>query len=279
VSRDPRPGGSPRVVASADNPAVRQARRLENDRAERDRKGLYLAWGSHLAGEAAAAGIDVARVFVASPAPDAATRRLAAVFAARGADVVEVRRSLLESISRGAGDQGILLVVRRRATTLEHLLASRPTLVLAAHGVQDPGNVGTMARSALVLGAGGMLALEGTADPHSSRAVRAGMGAHFRLPIAGCASGEALAALRSAGLRIVAADAAGDARPADAGLDRPAAICVGSEGAGLPPALLASADARVRIPMVPGASSLNVHAAAAVLLYEAARQRGFAALV
>jgi tRNA G18 (ribose-2'-O)-methylase SpoU len=97
--------------------------------------------------------------------------------------------------------------------------------------------------------------------------------------MAGAGSAAALAALRAAGLRIVAADLSGDVPLADAGLRRPSVICVGSEGAGLPKGLLAAADARVRIPMAPGTSSLNVHAAAAVLLYEAARQRGFAGLL
>jgi TrmH family RNA methyltransferase len=271
---------APRAVASSDNPAVRQARRLERDRGERDREALHLAWGTHLAGEAIAADAQVARVFVTPPAdagPEATKH--AATLAGRGADVVMVRRAILESIAAGAGDQGILLVVRRPALSLAGLLERRPDLVLVAHGVQDPGNVGTMARSALVLGAGGMVLLEGTADPYSSRAVRAGMGAHFRLPLVSARSQSALASLAAAGLRIVAADAGGGTGPEGAGLDRPAAICVGSEGAGLPEALLAAADARVRVPMAPGASSLNVHTAAAILLYEAARQRRFRGLV
>jgi len=270
----------PRVIDSRDNPAVRDARRLERDRGAREDAGLYLAWGLHLAGEAVAAAATVTRVFVTDP-PGSGTDggRLAATLAGRGAEVLTVRPALLESIAPGSGDQGILLVVRRPAVALADLLALRPTLVIAAHGVQDPGNVGTMARSALVFGAGGLVALEGTADPHSSRAVRAGMGAHFRLPIAGARSDAAIAALRAAGLRIVAADVAGTVPLAAAGLQRPSVVCVGSEGAGLPGDLLAAADARVRIPMAPGAQSLNVHAAAVVLLYEAARQRGFAGLL
>jgi len=280
VSRDARPRRAARAIDSLDNPAVRQARRLERDRGERDRAGLYLAWGAHLAGEAVAAAAPVTRVFVAVPAGSGSEAgRLAAILAGRGAEVLTVRPAILESMAQGAGDQGIVLLVRRPTIALADLLARRPALVLAAHGVQDPGNVGTMARSALVLGAGGMVALEGTADPHSSRAVRAGMGAHFRLPMAAAGSAVALAALRAAGLRIVAADAAGDVPPAAAGLGRPSVICVGSEGAGLPAELLAAADARVRIPMAPGTSSLNVHTAAAILLYEAARQRGFAGLL
>src|SRR5262245_41839294 len=178
MSRAPRPAVGPRAVASADNAAVREARRLERDRAFRDRTGFYLAWGAHLAQEARDAGAEVARAFIAAPAADE-TRRLADDLSRRGTDVVSVRPALLESIAQGSGDQGILLVVRRPGTSLAALLARGPTLLLAAHGVQDPGNVGTMARSALVLGAAGLVALEGTADPHSSRAVRAGMGAHF----------------------------------------------------------------------------------------------------
>jgi len=106
--------------------------------------------------------------------------------------------------------------------------------------------------------------------------VRAAMGAQFSLPIvSGVSSREAAAALGAAGLQLVAADPSGSELPPSIDLTCPTALLVGNEGSGLPDALLSSAAHRVRIPMAGGVSSLNVHAAAAVLLYEAWRQRGF----
>jgi RNA methyltransferase, TrmH family len=266
----------PRPIDSRDNPAVRDARRLERDGKARRASGLFVAWGLHLAAEAVATGAAVTRVFLARrPSADGEAGRLAAVLAERGAERLLVPAALLESIAAGSGDQGILLIVRRPRADLSDLLAARPTLLLAVHGVQDPGNVGTMARSALVLGAGGLVALEGTADLHSGRAVRAGMGAQFALPMADSETGPAIAAFRGAGLRIVAADLRTTRPLHDIDLTAPSVLCVGNEGAGLPEALLAAADSRARIPMAREGASLNVQAAATVLLYEAGRQRGF----
>jgi TrmH family RNA methyltransferase len=166
-------------------------------------------------------------------------------------------------------------VVRRSPFDLSSLVSKGPTLLLLAHGVQDPGNLGSMLRTALALGTDALVALEGCADPHSSRAARAAMGALFRLPVLTGSAAPVLLALRAAGLSLVAADTRGTTRPEAVDLKRPVALVVGSEGRGLPEAILTQATARVRIPMAPRASSLNVHAAATALLYEAARQRHF----
>jgi len=101
------------------------------------------------------------------------------------------------------------------------------------------------------------------------------MGTQFTLPALTCTSGEFLAGVRTAGRQVVAAVPAARDTPTDVDLARPTVLLVGSEGSGLPRDLLEAADLRVRIPMAPGVESLNVHAAAAALLYEAARQRGF----
>lgn len=271
-------GGPARAITSAGNPAVREAKKLERDRRAREAAGLFLAWGTRLAGEAIAARAPIARAFVD---PAVASRpggtALLAGLAAPGIERFEVRPALLDAIAAGAGDQGVLLLVRRPAHTLPAIARAAAPLWVAALGVQDPGNVGTLARSARAFGAGALLALEGTADPFSSRAVRAGAGAHFHLPILAAGWEEAAAAARAAGRRLVAADPAG-APLADADLTGPLLLVVGSEGGGLPEALRARADLAVRIPMVGGAESLNVQTAAAVLLFEAARRRGFAGL-
>ncbi|PYS96139.1 MAG: RNA methyltransferase [Acidobacteria bacterium] len=264
------------IIGSPQNARVRLARSLERDRAARDRSRTYLAWGIHLAQEALAAGAEVREAFVAPGLEQVAEGRgLLERLRGAGVPLARATRRILESIVEGSGDQGIVMLVRRPERDLPGLMASRPTLLVAAHGVQDPGNLGSILRTARALGAEALLALPGCADPFGSRAVRAAMGAQFTLPVACADAPSALAALRRAGVALVAADPAGAERPTEIDLRRPAAILVGSEGGGLPPPILEAADHRVRIPMAPGVGSLNVHAAAAALLYEAARQRGF----
>jgi len=274
--KDRRPGREREVVRSAQHPALKEARRLDADAAARRREGKAIAWGRHLALEALASGLEIERALLAPGLDrDQEGGRIAAEIARRGIPAVPVAPALLDGIAAGAADQGVVLVVRRRETPLGDLLTPRPGLLLLAHGIQDPGNLGAMIRSAHALGAAGVVTLDGSGDPWSSRALRAAMGAAFRLRIASSSAAEAVPALARAGIGIVAATAADDGTPPDrADLRSPLALLLGREGSGLPRDLLEAASVRVRIPMAAGADSLNVHAAAAILLYEAGRQRG-----
>ena len=263
-------------VDSPRHPIVALARAVEHDARARARPTLYIAWGLHLVQEALDAGAPIAHALISpacaeSPHGTELARRLLAA----GTLPLRTTSRILEAIVPGSGDQGIVLLLPRPAHDLAAILERRPTLILAAHGVQDPGNLGSIVRTSLALGSAALVALEGCADPLGSRAVRAAMGAHFRLPVLTRKSGDALGALRAAGLRIVAADPRGGDPPQMIDLTAATALLVGSEGEGLPPAILAAAQERVRIPMRAGVDSMNVHAAAAVLLYETARQRGF----
>jgi TrmH family RNA methyltransferase len=169
-------------------------------------------------------------------------------------------------------------VLRGRGGTGGSLSAGAP-LVLVMAGVQDPGNVGTILRSAEAFGASGAVATRGTADPWSPKAVRASAGSALRLPLLrGMAIPVLLAQFKMHQVKIVAAslrpghDRARDLQSASA-LRGPAAIFIGSEGAGLPPEVEHAADATISIPMSESVESLNAAIAASVLLYEAARQR------
>ncbi len=255
---------------------MRKARALERSRALRERCRVYIAWGTHLAQEALEAGAPLREAIVGPRLLESAEgARVLERLRARGLPIARTTTRILESIVEGSGDQGILLLVERSDVDLADILSGRPTLVLAAHGVQDPGNLGSILRSVRAFSGEALIALEGCADPFGSRAVRAAMGAQFTLAVA-CEGAEAsLRAARSAGLRVVAADPVGEDLPPHVDLSRPTLLLVGSEGAGLPRHLLTTAECRVRIPMAPGVSSLNVHAAAVAMLYETARQRGF----
>ena len=165
--------------------------------------------------------------------------------------------------------QGVLAVADAPRTELGDLLdASLPAVLLVLDGVQDPGNLGTLVRSAEALGAAGVISLPGTVDAWNPKAIRAAMGSSFRVPIVHAEWPTAAAALRTSGFRLLAADAGG--APIPHGLSR-AAIIVGNEGAGVSSDVAAEVDEVVGIPLRGRAESLNVAAAAAILLYELTR--------
>lgn len=267
----PPPGPPP--VESPHNPLVRRLRALARDRSAREATGGYLVWGLHLALEALEARAPVRETIVGSRlerSPEG--RGLLERLRRERAPLRRMGDRALEAIEPGVADQGILMVVGHRPVDPDDLLERRPGLSVATHGIQDPGNLGGILRSAWGFGAGGAFVLEGCADPFAPRVARAAMGAHFRLPIARSGGAAFAASARRAGIRLVAADLDGERPPEEADLTGSVVILLGGEGAGLPPGLLRSADLRIRIPMPGGAASLNVHAAAAILLYESWRQ-------
>ena len=203
--------------------------------------------------------------------------------------VLRTTDRLFEGIADTEHPQGVAALVEPRVATLDDLLrvpreACSALLVVLA-GVQDPGNVGTILRTASAFGATGAVTSasgqSGTASPFSPKALRASAGAALHLPIlAGMSLPILLTQLRLAGVRTLASSVheprEGDPRllaPWDVDWCEPVALLVGNEGAGLPEEVERSADARIRIPMASGIESLNAAAAAAVLFYEAARQR------
>lgn len=189
---------------------------------------------------------------------------------------------LFRGVSGTESPQGVASLVRPKTFQVEDLLRGVP-LVLVLVELQDPGNVGTIFRSGEAFGATGVVATSGTANPLAPKALRASAGSALRLPaITRAAVPVILAQLRFVGVQLLAASAAnvaGDEKqppllPEQADLRRPTALLIGNEGAGLPPAVERSADARIRVPLAEPVDSLNAAVAASVLLYEAARQRG-----
>jgi TrmH family RNA methyltransferase len=240
-----------------------------HQRKGRERRGLALAEGVRLVEEALAAGV-VIRAAVLAPALEASPRgaALASALRARAARVEETDDRALAALAATEHPQGVLAVIEPRTWTLDDIRPSRAVLVLDA--VQDPGNVGTMLRTAWALGADGAVARPGTADLTNPKVLRASMGASFRLPALVAGPEEALDWLRRHGLVVWVAAGDGEpvqrARPAG-----PVALVVGNEGAGVGPALAALAARRVTVPLRQGAESLNVGVAAGILLYEVLR--------
>jgi len=165
--------------------------------------------------------------------------------------------------------------VLRGAASREGAYRGEPSLLVVMAGVQDPGNVGTIVRSAEAFGATGAVAARGTADPWSPKALRASAGSALRLPVLrGVALAVLLAQLKTAGLKIFATKAgASEAREIRQDLTQSCAIFIGNEGAGLPAELASASDGTIAIPMSEQVESLNAGIAAAIVLYEASRQR------
>lgn len=184
---------------------------------------------------------------------------------------------LFTSVVPSETPQGVAALVRVKSYTLEDLLGAGedgPALAVAVAGVQDPGNLGTILRSAEAFGASGVLLGENTVSAYNSKAVRASAGSIFRVPLLRQELKTALPALRERGLRLLATSSHKGTAVNDAQLTLPLALLVGSEGAGLAREVMAQVDEVVAIPHSPRVESLNVGMAASIALYEAGRQRG-----
>ena len=191
-----------------------------------------------------------------------------------GAQIVDVSGTVLNALSPVNSPTGVVASARRPAVAKTAILHPAPALVLAATGLQDPGNAGAIIRSAAAAGATGVVLDEGSADPWGWKALRASMGSAFRMPVLRTRMlANMIRDWRQAGLRLVATVPRSGTPMHDLDFTRPMVLLLGGEGAGLPEAMVAGADARVSIPMRGNIESLNAAVAAAVLLYEAQRQR------
>ncbi|HXI03958.1 MAG TPA: RNA methyltransferase, partial [Candidatus Saccharimonadales bacterium] len=180
--------------------------------------------------------------------------------------VFRVDDALMGSLSSVESTQGLLIVAERPSWSLEEILEScAEPLIVVAHGIQDPGNLGALARVAEAAGAAALVCIGG-ADPFSPRSVRASAGSIPRFPVIEGA-GEILGALKRAGVRLAGAVAHGGQSYREQELRGPLALVLGSEGGGLPPSLLGEMEWLIRVPLREGVESLNVTAAAAVILF------------
>jgi TrmH family RNA methyltransferase len=270
------PGGD--VVTSAANPRIRAALALR-DRRGRDESGRLLVDGTREVLRALDAGLTVREAFmpaVRSPDAEAIVARLAAL----GVPLVGVSGSAWSRLAYGDRASEIVAIVDAPRTDLDRLdaiLAGEASpLLVVVEDPEKPGNLGAIARSADGAGVTALLVAvhEGlSADPWNPNAVRASLGTVFSLPIAIAPSPALRGWLHERAIRVVAARVQAAADYRDANLLGPVAIVVGSEARGLGPEWLAGGVEGVRLPMLGRADSLNVSAAAAILLYEARRQR------
>lgn len=256
-------GISSEVVTSRANARVKQLRAAFAGQA-RLSSGLVAIEGEHLLEEALRSGQPLKTIFLSE-------RRDTPSFVPRGVELIRLASDVFSSAVETQSPQGIAALLVPPVGDVKAMLIGTP-LILIAVGLQDPGNLGTLIRSAEAFGATGVLTTSGTVNPWNNKCVRASSGSIFRVPLA-VATPEVMERLEQAGVRLLAA-MKDDAQPIDqADLTSPSAFLIGNEGAGLAEGWAAMAEARVTIPCPGRVESLNAAVAGSLLLYEASRQR------
>jgi len=286
-----RPAGSasPDIgYAGAHSPRLKAARRLTK-RAFRQRERAFLAEGPQAVAEAFSSGARISDLFVTVPARSRHADLVTAM-ADAGIGVHTVSGEVMDELAQTVTPQGLLAVCDFIDVPLTDLVPKAsegaPVLSLVAllANVRDPGNAGTVLRTADAAGAGAVVFADASVDPYNGKCVRASAGSLFHLPVvAGARLEDAVETMRDAGLRIVAADGrAGrslDEPEVQARLAEPTAWMFGNEAWGLPPELVALADEPIAVPIYGRAESLNLAAAAAVCLYASARAQRVHAVI
>lgn len=247
---------------------VQRARRLLARAATRRAENAFVVEGAKLVGEALDAGVPLEGLYLApGAAGDVVDRAVGA-----GVRVFDLAPGVLERMTDTVTPQPVLAIARMTPRPLGDLEGRFPILVCVE--VRDPGNLGTVLRSAEAAGAGGVVCCDGTVDVYNPKCVRASAGSLFHVPlVAGGEPAAVLDTLAGWGLVRLATAATGGIPYDQADLGGPVALILGNEAHGLPAAIDAAVDARVTIPMTGRAESLNVGMAAAILCFEAARQR------
>jgi TrmH family RNA methyltransferase len=259
-----------RPIASRQNSFVKELRAAFHH-GELTSEGDCAVEGVKAVEEAIRSGIRISALFVCESARERANRLLPQL--GSHTETLLVSEEVFRSAVTSESPQGIAALVRVKQHTLEDLLRVIEPLIVVAAGIQDPGNLGTVVRSAEAFGATGMVVTDGTVNPYNPKVVRGSAGSIFRFPVTKSESGLAIAALRQRGIRILATSSHKSVPLPELDLNGPLAIVFGNEGAGVPRELLKCADQILGIPHDGKVESLNAGIAASVVLYECARQR------
>jgi len=191
----------------------------------------------------------------------------------QGVEVVPVSPNVYERIAYRGGTEGIVAVVEARRTSLGDLQLSAAPLIVVLESVEKPGNLGAVLRSADAAGADAVVVCDPLTDLYNPNLIRSAIGAVFTVPCVACSTEECIAFFKEKGIRILTAQLQDSSLYYDTPMTGPTAIVMGTEATGLTDQWRQAADAHIRIPMLGRLDSLNVSVSAAILLFEAVRQR------
>jgi len=260
-------------ITSKDNDVIKHLRSLSEPK-HRKKEQVFLIEGVKMVEEALRDKAGV-KLVVASPAlvqhHGKGVLKLAEV---SSIDILWISEKLMDSVSESKTPQPVMAVVRMQEHTEDELFSHSSKLIVIAHQLQDPGNLGTIIRTAEAVAAAGIALTPNTVDPYSAKSIRASMGSILRLPVVRIREiGVFVTLCKQKGFQTVATAVTGEKTHFDIDLTKPTVVILGQEGAGLPQEIIADVDLRIRIPMAETIDSLNVATSSAVVLYEALRQR------
>ena len=255
------------MITSTQNPHIKHLLLLQQKSAQRRTEGLFVVEGRREVEHCLAAGFTIRTVFVCEEIAGAA------VSLQQGTEIVPVSPNVYERIAYRGGTEGIVAVVEARRTKLCDLKLSASPLIVVLESVEKPGNLGAVLRSADAAGADAVVVCDPLTDLYNPNLIRSAVGALFTVPCVACSTEECIAFFKERGIQILTAQLQDSSLYYDTPMTGPTAIVMGTEATGLTDQWRQAADAHIRIPMLGRLDSLNVSVSAAILLFEAVRQR------
>lgn len=251
------------VITSAQNPKIKKLLALQQKSSERRECGLFVVEGRRELQHCIEAGYEIDTVFTLGPSG----------FIPDGTRVFEVSPEVYEKIAYRGSTEGIIAEVRTKSRSLGELKLKENPLIVVLESVEKPGNLGAVLRSADAAGADAVIICDPLTDLYNPNLIRAAIGAIFTVPCVACSSEDAIAFFKNHGIQILTAQLQDSSLYYDYDMKRGTAIVMGTESTGLTDVWREAADAHIRIPMLGRLDSLNVSVSAAILLFEAVRQR------
>lgn len=269
------------IITSAQNPKVKQLLQLQQKSSERRKSGLFVVEGKRELLHCVEAGYEVDTVFYCGPLtpeggshPEGFELRVdGQVHVIRGCRTFEVSREVYEKVAYRGGTEGVIAEVRTRQLSLQALQLPSEPLIVVLESVEKPGNLGAILRTADAAGVDAVIVCDPLTDLYNPNLIRSSVGGIFSVPCIACSSEECIRFLKGNGIQILTAQLQDSSLYYDTDMKRATAIIMGTEATGLTSQWRAAADAHIRIPMLGRLDSLNVSTSAAILMYEAVRQR------
>lgn len=257
-------------ITSTQNPKVKLLTALQQKSQERRKAGLFVVEGRRELMHCLEAGFEVDTVFLC-PAVEGGTESMPMLPA--NVRRYEVSSAVYEKIAYRGSTEGVIAEVRARQLSLSDLQLPNRPLIVVLERVEKPGNLGAILRSADASGVDAVVVCDPLTDLYNPNLIRSSVGAVFSVPCVACTSAECIDFLKRKGVQILTAQLQDSSLYYDTDMRRPTAIVMGTEATGLTPQWRQAADAHIRIPMLGRVDSLNVSVSAAILMFEAVRQR------
>ncbi|MCR5560322.1 MAG: RNA methyltransferase [Bacteroidales bacterium] len=261
------------LLTSTSNPKLKRLLALREKSRMRREEGVFVVEGRRELERCVAAGFELESLFVCPEIADCCGAAPEGRATRGSRNVFELSKDLYAKAACREGTEGVLAIVRSRELKLQDMEVGKSPLIMVLESVEKPGNLGAVLRSADAAGADAVIVCDPLTDLWNPNLIRASVGAVFTVPVVCCSSEEAIAWLKDKDIRILTAQLQDSSLYYDRDMTGPTAIVMGTEATGLTDAWRKAADAHIRIPMLGVGDSLNVSVSAAILLYEAVRQR------